>query len=211
MKKTKVTVIGLGNSGLNAAILLKDKGADVRVTESADNIGVRNNIKHLELKDIPYETGVHTKDFIAGSHLIVASPGVERSSPAIRWADELRIPIISEVELGYRFCKGRIIAITGTNGKSTVTTLIGEMLKGARLDVAVCGNIGNSLCGEIGRIKSDTWVVLEVSSFQLERIKDFKPHVAIILNITDDHLDRYARFSDYFNEKLKIFHIKSRK
>lgn len=205
MKNVKVTVIGLGNSGLNAAVLLKDMGADVRVTESADNDGTKKNVKKLARKNIPYETGTHTRDFIAGSSLIVASPGVEGSSPAVRWADELNIPIISEMELGYRYCKGRIIAITGTNGKSTVTTLIGELLKDGGLDTVVCGNIGNSLCGEIGRIKNETWVVLEVSSFQLEKIRDFKPHIAIILNITDDHLDRYPKFGDYFNEKLKVF------
>ena len=109
------------------------------------------------------------------------------------------------MELGFRFCKGRIIAITGTNGKSTVTSLIGAILKDSGCSTVVAGNIGNSLCGEVSHIKKDTWVVLEVSSFQLERIVDFKPRIAIILNITDDHLDRYGRFSDYFNEKLKIF------
>jgi len=103
------------------------------------------------------------------------------------------------------FCKGKIIAITGTNGKSTVTTLIGRMLKDGGFDTVVCGNIGNSICGEIPRIKNDTWVVLEVSSFQLERIKSFRPRIAVILNITDDHLDRYKKFDDYSDEKLKIF------
>ncbi len=205
MKNKKITVIGLGNSGLSAAVLLKDIGAEVRVTESGDNAGIRKNAKLLEKKKIPYEIGGHTIDFIRGSELIVVSPGVEDSSPSIRWANELKIPIISEMELGFRFCKGRIIAITGTNGKSTVTTWIGQMLKDGRFDTVVCGNIGNSLCGEIGRIKEGTWVILEVSSFQLERIASFKPHIAVILNITDDHLDRYSKFSDYFNEKLKIF------
>jgi UDP-N-acetylmuramoylalanine--D-glutamate ligase len=205
MKNAKVTVIGLGNSGLNAAILLKDMGADVRVTESADNDTVRLNAKKLAAKEIPYESGSHTRGFIEGSSLIVISPGVEDSSPAVKWADELKIPIISEMELGYRYCKGRIIAITGTNGKSTVTTLTGEMLKDAGMDTVICGNIGNSLCGEISRIKTETWVVLEVSSFQLERIEDFRPHIAVILNITDDHLDRYSKFKNYFKEKLKIF------
>lgn len=205
MKNEKITVIGMGNSGLNAAILLKDMGADVRITESAGQASVKSNIKRLRQKKIPYETGGHTKEFISGSGLVVISPGVEDSSPALRWANELSIPIVSEMELGYRYCKGKIIAITGTNGKTTVTTLIGKMLKDGGLNTIVCGNIGNSLCGEIGRIKNETWVVLEVSSFQLERIKDFKPHIAVILNITDDHMDRYLRFSDYFNEKLKIF------
>lgn len=205
MKNEKITVIGMGNSGLNAAILLKDMGADVRITESAGQASVKSNIKRLRQKKIPYEIGGHTKEFISGSGLVVISPGVEDSSPALRWANELSIPIVSEMELGYRYCKGKIIAITGTNGKTTVTTLIGKMLKDGGLSTIVCGNIGNSLCGEIGRIKNETWVVLEVSSFQLERIKDFKPHIAVILNITDDHMDRYSKFSDYFNEKLKIF------
>lgn len=205
MKKNIVTVIGLGNSGLNAAILLKDMGVNVRVTESAQSDNIRQNVRRLEQKGIPSETGLHTKGFIEGSSLIVISPGVEEASSAVKWANELRIPIISEMELGFRYCKGRIIAITGTNGKSTVTTLIGEILKDGGLHTVVCGNIGNSLCGEIGRIKSETWVVLEVSSFQLERIKDFKPHIAIMLNVTDDHLDRYSKFSDYFKEKLKVF------
>ncbi|MDO8536405.1 MAG: UDP-N-acetylmuramoyl-L-alanine--D-glutamate ligase [Candidatus Omnitrophota bacterium] len=205
MKNKKVTVIGLGNSGLNAALLLKEIGALVRVTEGSDNSGVRKNAAVLNERGIICELGRHTKDFIMGSDLIVVSPGVEDSSPAVRWADELNVPIISEMELGYRFCKGRIIAITGTNGKSTVTTLIGDILKGGNKDTVVCGNIGNSLCGEIGRINKDTWVVLEVSSFQLERIVDFKPEIAVILNITDDHMDRYDKFDRYFNEKLKVF------
>ena len=211
MKNRKVTVIGLGNSGLNAALLLKDIGAMVRVTEEGDNAGIRKNAAVLDEKRIACETGRHTKDFIKGSDLVVISPGVEDSSPAVRWADELNVPIISEMEIGYRYCKGKIIAITGTNGKSTVTTLIGEILKGGEIDTIVCGNIGNSLCGEIGRINKRTWVVLEVSSFQLERVVDFKPAIAVILNITDDHMDRYDKFDDYFNEKLKIFRNQSGK
>ncbi len=205
MKNKRVTVIGLGNSGLNAALLLKDTGALVRVTEAGDSRAVRKNAAILDDKKIVYEIGRHTKDFIKSSELVVASPGVEDSSIAIRWADELNVPIISEMELGYRYCKGKIIAITGTNGKSTVTTLIGQILKDGNKDTVVCGNIGNSLCGEIGRINEGTWVVLEVSSFQLERIVNFKPAIAIILNITDDHMDRYDKFGDYFDEKLKVF------
>jgi UDP-N-acetylmuramoylalanine--D-glutamate ligase len=123
----------------------------------------------------------------------------------MKWALKHKIKIISEMELGYRFCKGRIIAITGTNGKSTVTTLIGEILKDAGKDTVVCGNIGNALCGEVSKIRKDTWVVLEVSSAQLERVDTFKPYMAIVLNITDDHMDRYKNFYEYFNYKLKIF------
>jgi len=195
----------LGNSGVNAALLLKSRGAAVRATDSGDSPAVKDAAKKLEDSGVEVETGKHTEDFIKGSSLVVVSPGIEESSTAVKWAVKYRIPVIGEMELGYRFCKGRIIGITGTNGKSTVTTLIGEMLKDAGLDTVVCGNIGNSLCGEIPRIREDTWVVLEVSSFQLERIEKFRPHIAIILNIRDDHMDRYTRFADYFNEKLKIF------
>ncbi|MDD5174204.1 MAG: UDP-N-acetylmuramoyl-L-alanine--D-glutamate ligase [Candidatus Omnitrophica bacterium] len=205
MKNKRVTVIGLGNSGLNAALLLKDVGAIAGVTEKGDNERLRKNAAILEGKGIAYELGRHTKDFIKDSDLVIVSPGVEDSSPAVRWADELNLPIISEMELGYRFCKGKIIAVTGTNGKSTVTTLIGKILEDGNKDTVVCGNIGNSLCGEIGRINKDTWVVMEVSSFQLERVSDFKPAIAVILNITDDHMDRYDKFDRYFNEKLRVF------
>jgi UDP-N-acetylmuramoylalanine--D-glutamate ligase len=205
LKNKTVTVIGLGNSGVNACLLLASEGALVKATDANDNAATRAAKNRLEQKGIAVELGVHTESFIRGSSLVVVSPGVEDSSPAVQWAAKDNIPVIGEMELGYSFCKGKIIAITGTNGKSTVTTLIGEILKDAGKDTVVCGNIGNSLCGEIPRINKDTWVVLEVSSFQLEKTKTFKPHIAIILNIRDDHMDRYTKFSDYFNEKLKIF------
>ncbi|MDP2912516.1 MAG: UDP-N-acetylmuramoyl-L-alanine--D-glutamate ligase [Candidatus Omnitrophota bacterium] len=205
LKNKLVTVIGLGNSGVNAAILAREAGASVRGTDLHDTPSIRDAKKLLEGKGINVEIGGHTKGFIRGSGLVVVSPGVEAGSPALRWAGEFKIPVIGEMELGFGFCKGRIIAITGTNGKSTVTTLAGEILKDGGVDAVVCGNIGNSLCGEIPRIKYNTWVLLEVSSFQLERIEDFKPHIAVILNVTDDHMDRYRSFNEYINEKLKIF------
>ena len=205
VKNLKVTVIGLGNSGVNAALLLKEHGASVRATDAGDSPELTKTKIDLEAKRIEVETGRHTEGFVKGSDLVVVSPGIESSSQAMKWAARHKIPIIGEMELGYRFCKGKIIAITGTNGKSTVTTLVGEILKAGGKDTVVCGNIGNSLCGEIGGIKDHTWVVLEVSSAQLERIERFKPHVAIILNVTDDHMDRYKNFYEYFNWKLKIF------
>jgi UDP-N-acetylmuramoylalanine--D-glutamate ligase len=205
LKNKKVTVVGLGNSGVNAALLAKKAGAVVKATDSASGPEVKKAKLALESKGVEAEIGGHTEGFIKGQDLIVVSPGVENSSPAMKWALQHKVPIIGEMELGYAFCKGRIIAITGTNGKSTVTTLVGEILKAGGKHAVVCGNIGNSLCGEIARIKKDTWVVLEVSSAQLERISEFKPHIAVILNITDDHMDRYRNFYEYFSEKLKIF------
>lgn len=205
LKDKIVTVVGLGNSGLNAAMLLRDLGAIVKATDSNDTPAVRKNAGRLRDLGIEVEMGKHTEGFIRNSSLVVVSPGIEPASMPFTWAKESRIPVIGEMELGYRFCKGRVIAITGTNGKSTVTTLIGEILRSGGKDAVVCGNIGNSLCGEISRIKDDTWVVLETSSFQLETIRSFKPYIALILNITDDHMDRYNNFEEYFSEKLKIF------
>lgn len=206
LKNKKVSVIGLGNSGINASLLLNSLGAEVWASDCNKTDSTEKAKKLLEKKGVKAETGAHTELFIKESDLIVLSPGVEDSSPPLLWAAKSGIPVIGEMELGFRFCKGRIIAITGTNGKSTVTSLIGEILKNAGKDVVVCGNIGNSLCGEIGRINKDTWVVMETSSFQLERAPSFKPQIAVILNITDDHLDRYRDFGDYYSEKLKIFH-----
>lgn len=195
----------MGNSGVNAALLLKGAGAFVRATDAGNSPELKKAKLELESKGIEVEIGRHTEAFIKAQDLAVVSPGVENTSPSLKWAARHKVPVIGELELGYSFCRGRIIAITGTNGKSTVTTLTGDILKAGGLDTVVCGNIGNSLCGEIGRIREETWVVLEVSSAQLERISSFKPKIAVILNVTDDHMDRYGSFYEYFNEKLKIF------
>ena len=205
LKGRKVTVVGLGNSGVNAVILLDDIGARVFATDSQNAPATRSAAQELKKRKIEIEIGGHSEEFFKGSELVVLSPGVENTSPAVKFAERMKIPIIGEMELGYWFCKGKIIAVTGTNGKSTVTTLIGQMLKDSGRDAVTCGNIGNSLCGEIPVIKEDTWVALEVSSFQLERIEKFKPRIALILNITDDHMDRYTKFTDYFSQKLKVF------
>ncbi|HPM42922.1 MAG TPA: UDP-N-acetylmuramoyl-L-alanine--D-glutamate ligase, partial [Candidatus Omnitrophota bacterium] len=205
LRNKRVTVVGLGNSGYNAANLLLDLGAQVLVTDSGGGDSTLAYAESLEQRGACVETGRHTEDFVKRSSLVVLSPGVEDSSSPVLWAVRHNIPIIGEMELGYRYCKGKIIAITGTNGKSTVTTLIGDMLKCGGKHTVVCGNIGNSLCGEIPRISEDSWVVLEVSSFQLERIEYFKPHIALILNITDDHMDRYKTFGEYFAAKEKVF------
>lgn len=204
LRNQKVVVVGLGTSGLDAALLLDDLGAIVSATENDDNETVRKNLKTLEHRYIETEIGGHTEKFLKGSNLIVVSPGVPRTSMPIKYGLEDNIPIISELELGYIVGRGRIIAVTGTNGKSTVVSLVGEILKKAGKKVCVCGNIGNSLSGEIRHIDSKTICVVEVSSFQLEWIMDFRPRVSCILNITEDHLDRYCDFKDYINTKLRI-------
>lgn len=204
LRNRRVTVVGLGNSGYNAANLLIDVGAKVRATDSGTGEATERHAAKLKSRGACVETGAHTEGFMKDSELIVVSPGVEDSSLPVKWAMSHDIPMIGEMELGYRFCKGKVIGITGTNGKSTVTTLIGDILKAGGKHAIVCGNIGNSLCGEIPRIRHDSWVVLEVSSFQLEKIDSFHPRIAVILNITDDHMDRYRTLREYFSEKEKI-------
>ncbi len=205
LRNKKVVVVGLGTSGLDACSLLDDVGAIVFATDNDDNEAIRRGIERLGVRYIQTEIGKHTEEFLKGSSLMVTSPGVNKDALPIKYAARNNIPIISELELGFKFTKGPIISVTGTNGKSTVVTLLGEILKKAGKKVVVCGNIGNSLSGEALRADCRTICVLEVSSFQLEWIIDFRPAVSCILNITDDHLDRYRDFDDYAAAKLKIF------
>lgn len=201
----RVTVAGLGMSGLSAAAFLREKGALVRITENNDNKEIRERIVSLNEKGIECEIGGHSEDFLNGTELLVVSPGLENSSLPIKWAENKNIPVMSEIELAYRFCKGPILAISGTNGKSTVTTIAGEMLKKAQKKVCVCGNIGLPFTSAVSTVDEDTIVVLEISSFQLERIQEFRPRVAVMLNITEDHLDRHKDFDEYANAKMRIF------
>lgn len=205
IRNKKVTVVGLGNSGFEAGLLLAGEGAGVSVTDSGDSDGIRENAGRLRARGVKVETGRHTKEFLTGTELLVVSPGVEPRSFPVRYAEQENIPIMSELELGYRFCKGRIVAVTGTNGKSTVVSLLGEILREAGIPACVAGNIGNSLSGEVRKIENSTVVILEVSSSQLERIASFRPEISVILNITPDHLDRYGTFREYRDLKARIY------
>jgi UDP-N-acetylmuramoylalanine--D-glutamate ligase len=205
LRNKKVTVVGLGESGLAASRLLLAEGAVVSATDNNDDANVKRNALSIKEKYVDTETGGHTEKFLEDTELMVVSPGVENSSLPLRYAQREGIPVISELELAYGFCKGPIVAVTGTNGKSTVVSLLGEILRRAGIPVNVCGNIGNPLSGEIQKIKRGTVVILEVSSFQLERITSFRPRVSVILNVTDDHLDRHRDFKEYFDLKTRIF------
>lgn len=205
VRNKKVTVVGLGNSGMTSALLLCEQGAIVSVTDRSDTGDIRKNARALEEKYAEIELGKHTENFLEGTELFVVSPGVEESSLPLRYADERKIPVISELELGYHFCKAPIVAVTGTNGKSTVVSLLGGILRASGIDARVCGNIGNALSGEVGKMEKRAVVVLEVSSFQLERIMSFRPKIAIILNAARDHLDRHRSFGDYLAAKKRIF------
>ena len=204
-KNKKVTIVGLARSGLACADLLSDLGAQVSVSDSQDSESLRLNAAKLKAKNIKIELGKHTQEFIKEKDFIVVSPGVDNKSLAIKWAQNLKIPIISEIEVGWILCPATIIAVTGTNGKTTVTTLIAKMLVESGKVAFACGNIGNPFCGELQKIEAGDFVSLEVSSFQLERIQKFKPKIAVILNFSLNHLDRYKNSEEYLEAKKRIF------
>jgi UDP-N-acetylmuramoylalanine--D-glutamate ligase len=204
-KNKKVTIVGLARSGLACAQLLSDLGAQVSVTDNQDNASMRLNAAKLKAKNIKVEIGKHSEEFVKHRDLLVVSPGIPDTALPIILARQFKIPIISEIELGWILCPAKVIAVTGSNGKTTVITLIGKILaeKGAR--AFVCGNIGNPFCGEIPKMQAGDFVCLEASSFQLEKIQDFKPKISVILNFNCNHLDRHKNIEVYLAAKKRIF------
>jgi UDP-N-acetylmuramoylalanine--D-glutamate ligase len=200
-----VTVVGLARSGFAAAMLLKKKGAIVRVTDSGSSGKILENASCLRQQDIEVETGGHSEAFLKGCGLVVTSPGVPPDSLPLSRAASNGIRVISEVELGYMFCRCPIVAVTGSNGKSTVVTLISLMLQNAGRRVVTCGNIGKPFSGEVEALSDDDIVVLEVSSFQLDKIRHFRPKIAVLLNITENHIDRHGDIDSYLRAKMRIF------
>jgi len=204
-RNKKVLILGLGRSGLSSARVLKKLGSEIWISDRGDNPYLRNLAHQLENEGINVELGKHSPEFIEGKDLIVISPGVPSNLSFLEKAKENGVCIISEIELGYLLSPSPIIAVTGTNGKSTVTALIGKVLEKAKIPNVVCGNIGNPFTGELDKLNPQTYVVLEVSSFQLENIVSFKPYISIVLNITPDHLDRYNSLDEYIKAKERIF------
>ena len=204
-KNKKVTIVGLARSGLACANLLHRLGAMVRVTDIKDDPQIRQACAKLCSSEIKVELGKHSQDLIKQADLVVISPGVPLDSLCVNWAREFNKLLISEIEVASILCPAQIIAVTGSNGKTTVTTLIGQVLAASKKKVFVCGNIGNPFCAEVEKMQEGDFVVLEVSSFQLETIKDFKPQIAVILNLTLNHLDRYKNIQEYLDAKKRIF------
>lgn len=200
-----VTVVGLARSGAAAVRFLLRQGCVVRVTESADRPALRRAAQELEAAGAVVEVGRHSREFVLGSQMVVLSPGVPMSAAPVTWAEKLGIPRVGELELGSWYCPGRMVAVTGSNGKSTVVTLIGEMLSESGRDAVVCGNIGRPMTGELERIGPQTVAVLEVSSFQLESTLSFHTEAAAVLNITDNHFDRHGSFARYQVAKGRLF------
>jgi UDP-N-acetylmuramoylalanine--D-glutamate ligase len=201
----KVLIIGAARSGIASALFLAKQGAVVALTDqkpiekwSEEALALRDSGVGLLAGDVPTW-------LLDQLELVVVSPGVPTKSIPIRYADRAGAEVIGEIELASRYLRGRIVAITGSNGKTTTTTLIGALLKDAGLPVQVGGNIGKPLIGLVESSLSDGWTVVEVSSFQLETIKHFHPAVAAALNVTPNHMDRYETLNDYAAAKHQIF------
>lgn len=195
-------VIGAGRSGVPAAKLLGERGAHVTLADSANTIDCE---AELRAAGVSVELGAHRADLLQQADLVVLSPGVDPEQPMIASARRRGVPVIGELELASRWLKGRVIAITGTKGKSTTTTLTSRMLTEAGFDAPAGGNIGTALSGQVGASTSDTLHVVETSSFQLEGTDAFHPWIAVLLNLSADHLDRHPTFDAYADAKARIF------
>lgn len=199
-----ITIIGAGKSGIAATKLAKNKGYNVFLTEQSPADKNKELITFLNENSIQFEFGGHTDKALKDCDLIITSPGVPPHSEIIQMAEKKGIPIISEIEFAYSFIKNPIIAITGTNGKTTTTALTAHIFNHSGRNAIACGNIGLPLSSLVGEISEDDILVVEVSSFQLDRIIKFKPNVAVILNITPDHLYYHGTMENYIASKIKI-------
>jgi len=205
LNKKRVLVVGLGRSGVASALFLKSRGARVTVSDAKSEDQLPDEIPALLDQGIAVETGGHGERTFQNQDLIVVSPGVPVDSQALNQARALGAPVIGEIELACEFLPGRIVAITGSNGKTTTTTLIGEILAKSGVKTLVGGNIGTPAISLVPEATAETAVVLEVSSFQLETIRSFHPAITVVLNVTPDHLDRHRTFAAYVNAKARIF------
>ena len=205
IKNKNITVLGLGVSGKSAALLLAKKGACVYAIDELDSDSLRKTASYLGEKGIKVSLGTYCEDILKKSGIVIVSPGIRDNSAALNIARQCQIPLISEIELASWFSKGEIISITGTNGKSTIVTLIGLMLKASGRQPIVCGNIGKAFSEVVLQAKSGQPIVLETSSFQLQRIDAFRPKISLICNITQNHLDMHTDFNEYFSSKKNIY------
>jgi UDP-N-acetylmuramoylalanine--D-glutamate ligase len=205
LRDKKVLIIGAARSGIASAKFLSDQGAVVALTDQKPIEKWTPEALALKESGVGLLPGEPPSWLLDQLDLLVVSPGVPATIIPIRYAERAGAEVIGEVELAYRYLKGRVIAITGSNGKTTTTSLIGELLRDAGLPVQVGGNIGKPLISMIETSRDDGWTVAELSSFQLETIKTFRPSIAVVLNVTPNHMDRYETFNDYAAAKHRIF------
>jgi UDP-N-acetylmuramoylalanine--D-glutamate ligase len=204
LKNKRVLVVGLGKSGLSAAMFLRGQGARVTVSDTRSAVALEKEIPALLEAGVMVEAGGHGLLTFRRQDLIVVSPGVPLDTPEVKQAVAFGLPVIGELELASRYLLGRVVAITGSNGKTTTTTLVGKILHDAGVPTLVGGNIGLPVIDLVSESRADTTSVLEVSSFQLETVAEFHPQIAVVLNITPDHLDRHHSFEAYAAAKTRI-------
>lgn len=201
----KIVVVGMAQTGIATAQFLARGGAQVTVSEAQPLAQLETPAAELARQGVLLETGGHCAETFLSADLIVVSPGVPLDIAPLCQARACGIEVISEIELAYRFLRTPLIAVTGTNGKTTTTSLLGEMFQQAGRKVFVGGNIGTPLITYVAGVQDCAFVIAEISSFQLEGIKAFRPFISVLLNITEDHLDRYQTFADYCRAKARIF------
>lgn len=199
----RIVILGAAESGVGAAALAKVKGFDVFVSDMGK---IKENYKQiLHQYDVPWEEGTHTEQLILNADEIVKSPGIPENAPMVCKVKKAGIPIVSEIEFAGRYTNAKMICITGSNGKTTTTSLIYHIFKKAGYNVGLAGNIGRSLALQIAEGKTYEYYIIELSSFQLDNMYDFRANIAVLLNITPDHLDRYeGSMQNYTDSKMRI-------
>ena len=201
----KVTVVGTGISGIGAVGLLNAVGAEVVLYDGNEKLKIEDIEKKLGTYKAEIVLGELTKELTDSSDLLVISPGVPIDSPVVKAFEAAGVPVWGEVELAYAFDKGKVLAITGTNGKTTTTALVGQIVGAYHKDTFVVGNIGNPYTTEVLKSNKDSYTVAEISSFQMEKAKEFHPHISAVLNITPDHLNRHKTMEVYIAMKERVF------
>jgi len=201
----KVSVFGMARSGLAVARLLVKNGAFVFLTDTKEEEELKLETEELRRLNIDFDTGFHSQKALDHKDFIVLSPGISSDIPVLKRAQEVGLPLFSEIEVAFWLCPAQIVGITGSNGKTTTSTLVGEILKQDGRECQVAGNIGTPFSSVVETVSSQGTIVLELSSFQLENIEEFKPKAAGLLNISPDHLDRYPDLESYSEAKFKIF------
>lgn len=205
LRGARVLVVGLARSGVAASRVLREAGALVKATDSRPTEAIGKEAGDLAHQGIQIETGGHTTAFAEDCEIVVVSPGVPLKIDLVKWAQASGRTVIGEVELAWCLSDARFVAVTGTNGKTTTTSLLGEMLRRHHPKVRVGGNIGDPISGIAAGLGRDWLVVIEVSSFQLDTCLSFSPDVSLLLNITPDHLDRYDSYEAYVKSKARLF------
>ncbi len=201
MKACKALVLGLARSGEAAALALARRGVEVVGVDRREDV----DAGRLREAGVEVVLGADDPELLDGVDLLVKSPGVSPAAPLAAAARERGLTLWSEVELGFRLLQNPILGVTGTNGKTTTSELLGTIFRAAGKDVAVAGNVGRPLSALDGALGEEAWIVCELSSFQLEDIDTFRPHIAVLLNLAPDHLDRHETLDDYRSAKLRIF------